>query len=77
MNLLRKATTPPVECAVLSRARAEVVRMRRVFEVREARPVHVHRAWCEDCTAVVELLDDHRCYCGSRSVIPSRGRAVA
>ena len=81
MNLLRKATTPAIprtlEAAVLSRARAEVGRMRRVFEVRESRPVHIHRAWCEDCHAVVELVDDKRCFCGSRSVAAHRARSAA
>jgi hypothetical protein len=54
------------ETAVLARARTEVGRMRRTFELRESAPAHVCRAWCEDCQVVVELVGD-ACPCGSRS----------
>jgi hypothetical protein len=67
LRLLRPAHNPRPEDAVLARARAEAGRMRRTFELREARPAHVRRAWCEDCEAVVELVDETRCPCGSRS----------
>ena len=66
----------------LDRARAEVVRMHRILELRGSAPAHVRRAWCEDCEAVVELVDETRCPCGSRSTaVVSRAwaapRAVA
>lgn len=68
LRLLRQAVNPRPEDVVLDRAREEVGRMRRTFEVRESSPAHVRRAWCEDCEAVVELLDETRCPCGSRSI---------
>jgi len=75
VNLLRKATTPAIpqalEAAVLSRARAEVGRMRRTFEARESKPPHVSRAYCPEkgCCCVVELVDG-RCPCGNAAVDP-------
>jgi hypothetical protein len=77
LRLLRPARNPRPEDAVLDHARAEVGRMRRTFEVRESAPAHVRRAWCEDCEAVVELVDETRCPCGSRSTaIVSRAWAA-
>lgn len=77
LNLLRHSRKPRAEDAVLARAREEVRRMRATFELREARPAHVRRAWCEDCEAVVELLDSGICPCGSRSVVPHGARRAA
>ena len=59
----------PIEDVVLGRARAEAGRMRQTFELRKAAPAHVRRAWCEDCETVVELVDETRCPCGSRSTV--------
>lgn len=78
LRRLRPTRNPrPTEEAVLARARAETGRMRRTFELRESAPAHVRRAWCEDCEAVVELVDETRCPCGSRStVVVSRSWAA-
>lgn len=65
------------ESTVFQRAQRTVAAHRDTLIVRGAAPPHVHRGWCCDCEAAVELARDHRCYCGSRSVVPSRGRAVA
>jgi hypothetical protein len=64
------------EATVLARARAEVVRMRRTFELRESAPSHVSRAWCQDCETVVELVRA-ACPCGSHSVVPHGARRAA
>lgn len=75
---LRPTRNPrPTEEAVLERARAEARRMRRTFERRESAPAHVRRAFCVDCEAAVELVDETRCPCGSRStVVVSRSWAA-
>ncbi len=64
------------EATVLARARDEVRRVRGVLELRKADPSHVHRAWCQDCEAVVVLVGD-ACPCGSRSVVPHGARRAA
>lgn len=74
---MSRASSNPLEDVVLGRARAEAGRMRRVFELREAAPVHVRRAWCQDCEAVVELTPRGACPCSSRSVVPHGARRVA
>lgn len=66
----------PTESTVFQRARDEVARMHRTFEVRESLPPHVPRAWCEDCETVVLLVGD-ACPCGSRSVVPHGARRAA
>ena len=70
LDLLRPERSP--EEIVLDRAREEVRRMRRTFEVRESRPPHVSRAFCPEkgCNRVVELLPSGRCPCGNASVDP-------
>lgn len=65
------------ESTALARAQRTVAAVRDLLIVRGSAPPHIHRGWCCDCNAAVELARDHRCYCGSRSVVPSRGRAVA
>lgn len=72
LRRFRAARNPrPLEDVVLGRAREEVRRMRRTFEVREARPAHVSRAYCpeKECRCVVELVDG-RCPCGNAAVDP-------
>ena len=65
------------ETVALVRARAEVRRIRSVLELRENRPPHIFRAWCQDCEAVVELTPRGSCPCGSRSVVPHGARRAA
>lgn len=65
------------EITTFNRACAEVGRMRRTFELRESAPAHVHRVWCQDCEAVVELTPRGSCPCGSRSVVPHGARRAA
>lgn len=67
----------PTESTVFQRARDEVARMHLTFEVRESLPPHVPRAWCQDCEAVVVLLETGDCPCGSRSVVPHGARRAA
>lgn len=66
-----------VEMVALQRAQRTVADVRAVLELRAGAPPHIFRGWCEDCQAVVELARDHVCHCGSRSVVPHRGRSVA
>ena len=65
------------QMVALTRAQRIVADVRAVLTIRGSAPPHVHRGWCQDCEAVVELAADHRCYCGSRSVVPHGGRRVA
>lgn len=67
----------PTESTVFRRAQRTVLAVHDLLVVRGDAPPHIHRGYCVDCEAAVELARDHRCYCGSRSVVPSRGRAVA
>lgn len=68
---LRLAVNPRPEDIVLERASEEVGRMRRTFELREAQPPHISRAYCPEkgCSRVVELVRG-RCPCGNASVDP-------
>ena len=72
LRMLRPARNPrPAEDVVLCRAREEVGRMRRTFELRQSKPPHVSRAFCPEkgCGRVVELVDG-RCPCGNAAVDP-------
>lgn len=42
--------------------------MRDAIAIREEQPTPVRRAWCEDCEAVVVLVQSGACPCGSYSV---------
>lgn len=68
---LRPAVNLRPEDVALGRAREEVGRMRRTFELRESKPPHVSRAYCpeKECRRVVELVDG-RCPCGNAAVDP-------
>jgi hypothetical protein len=72
-----KVSTTATERAVLARALATVAKVHDLLAVRGSAPPHVHRGFCLDCDAAVELAADHACYCGSRSVLPARGRRAA
>lgn len=63
------------EFTILNRGRAEVRRMRDVLPLQPA--PHVPRAHCVDCEAVVILMDDGACPCGSRSVVLMGARRAA
>ena len=65
------------ESIALARASRTVADVRALLEIRGDAPPHIQRAYCLDCEAVVELRSDHVCHCGSRSVMPCRGRRVA
>lgn len=75
LNLFRRrVNSTPTEERVFDRACFEVVRMHDTLALRQA---NVNRAWCEDCEAVVVLLESGACPCGSRSVVPHGARRVA
>lgn len=62
------------ELTILSSARAEVRRMHGALALT---PIPtVPRAHCVDCEAVVILMGDGACPCGSRSVVPMGRRAA-
>jgi hypothetical protein len=65
------------ESTALAQAQRTVAAMHATLTLRQGAPPHVHRGYCLDCNAVVELAADHVCHCGSRSVMPHRGRRVA
>lgn len=65
------------QIVALQRAQRTVADVHALLELRGSAPPHILRGWCQDCEAVVELASDHRCYCGSRSVVPHGGRRVA
>ena len=65
------------ELITFQRAQRTVVALRATLERRGSAPPHIHRGYCLDCDASVELSRDHVCYCGSRSVLPARPRRVA
>lgn len=65
------------ESIAFARAQKGVADVRALFELRGDAPPCIRRGWCQDCEAVVELAADHRCYCGSRSVMPHGGRRIA
>lgn len=67
----------PTELIAFQRAQRTVADLRTTLLVRGDAPPHVHRGYCLDCDAAVELSRDHVCYCGSRSVLPARPRRVA
>lgn len=53
----------------LFRPRCKPLReMRAAIAIREAQPIPVRRAWCEDCESVVVLVQSGACPCGSHSV---------
>lgn len=60
------------ELITFQRAQRTVADLRTTLLVRGAAPPHIHRGYCLDCGASVELSRDHVCYCGSRSVLPAR-----
>lgn len=65
------------QMVALQRAQRIVADVRTVLTIRGNAPPVIHRGYCLDCDAAVELSRDHVCFCGSRSVMPSRGRRVA
>lgn len=67
----------PTESTALARAQRTVRAVHDLLAVRGSAPPHIHRGFCVDCDAAVELSRDHVCYCGSRSVLPSRARSAA
>ena len=76
LNLFRRRVKAgPVTERVFDRACLEAVRMRELMEVSD--PVHIRRAWCQDCEAVVVLLRSGACPCGSRSVATHGVRRAA
>jgi len=77
LNLFgRRFKGTPTHERVFNAACVEASRMRSTYELRDNRPAHITRAWCEDCRAVVELLGSGACACGSRSVVLRTGRAA-
>lgn len=67
----------PIESTALARAQRIVADVRATLTIRGSAPPVIHRGYCLDCDAPVELAADHRCFCGSRSVMPARPRRVA